>query len=368
MIASKHLSELLNFKAPTPSIVSVYLEIDGNRAFTGALRQLLKAAGGGDDALSPLHEDFKRIERFVETEFDPAAFRGLAVFSSKRFGLWRVCPLPQPVKTKLQIAERPFLAPLLSMTDQHHRFGVVLAGPGRASFLEVFMGQIKEYEEMAVCGETIEEHEFLKDISRKLDGLARNQGFQRIIVGVTPELSLKLVNHLHSSLQHNLILDTELEPEMTAAAILERILACEDQARQVRETVLVHRLLDAVKGGARLGVLGLDRTLDALQKGQVRLLLVRDGYAKMGRCCPECGKLSLAWTKCLDCGRATETVFNLVAEMIDRALASGCEVFRLFHDTPLDNLGKIGAELTCNPPETAVIPAAAVRLKAGSTV
>ena len=67
MIASKHLSELLNFKAPTPSIVSVYLEIDGGRTFTGALLQLLKAAGGGDDTLSPLQEDFKRIQRYVET-------------------------------------------------------------------------------------------------------------------------------------------------------------------------------------------------------------------------------------------------------------------------------------------------------------
>lgn len=352
MITSKHLSELLNFKAPTPSILSVYLEVDEGRDYLNAMRQLAKEAVH-HAGYPTQEEDLRRIQSYVETEFEPAGSRGLAVFSCKRFGLWRVCPLPEPVKNKLRVDERPYLAPLLSMTDQRHRFGVLLADAGQARFLESFMGRLTEYQEMTLSASDYEqEHDFLKAATERLEGLARNQGFQRIIVGVAPHLSLRLINHLHSSMQHNLILDPDLEPAMASSAVLERISACEDQARQVRETVLVHRLVDSARSGTRLGVLGLESTLEALQKNQIRMLLVRDGYAKMGRCCPECGKLSLNWPKCLDCGRATQTVFNLVGEMVDRALAANCEVFRLLHDTPLDNLGKIGAELTCNPPET----------------
>jgi peptide subunit release factor 1 (eRF1) len=362
MITSKHISELLNFKAPTPAIVSLYLEVDDGRDYVNAMRQLAKEVVH-ESGFSIHEEDLRRIQTYVETEFEPAGSRGLAVFSCKRFGLWRACPLPQPVKNKLRIDERPYLAPLLSMTDQHHRFGVLLASPGQARFLEVFMGQITEYQELALSAAgTEQQHDFLKTVTERLEGLARNQGFQRIVVGVSPSLSLPLVNHLHSSMQHNLILDADMEPELAASAVLDRITACEDQARQVRETVLVHRLIDAARGSSRMGVVGLEGTLEALQKSQVRMLLVRDGYAKMGRCCPQCGRLSLNWPKCAECGRATGIVFNLVAEMVDRALAANCEVVRLFHDTPLDNLGKIGAELTCNPPETAR-PVAAVKAK-----
>ncbi|MBI3552933.1 MAG: hypothetical protein HY077_10495 [Elusimicrobia bacterium] len=351
MISSKHLGELLTFKTPMAAVVSLYLETS-DRRYLGALGALKKQAGERDPAQSLCQEDLARISRYVETEFEPEGLRGVAVFSSKRFGLWRACPLPLPVKSKLLIDSRPHLAPLLSMSDQHHRFGVVLSGPRRTRFLEVFMGQIKEYEEIEVrAADSDGEHLYLKDVSDRLDGLARNQGFQRVVVGVGAEDSSKLVNHLHTSLQHNLILDAGLDPESPAPSVLQRVRACESQARQVRESVLAHRLIDAAKTSPRLAVLGLERTLDALAKGQVRVMLARDGYTKMGRRCPGCGRLSLNWPKCLDCGRPTETVFDLVGEMIDRALEGNCEVFRLCHETPLDNLGRIGAELTCDPPE-----------------
>jgi hypothetical protein len=359
MITAKHLTELLNFKTPSPAVVSLYLDSFIDRGHLGTMRRLLQRAAEGASAHPHLQEDLSRIADFVESEYEADGNRALAIFSAKRFGLWRVCRLPQSVKPQIRVAEKPYLAPLLSMTDQHLRFGAVLAGPGGARFLEVFMGAAQEYPDLAIpAPDPARQHDFLKEVSDKLDGLARNQGFQRIVVGVAADLSSKLVSHLHSSIEHNLILDPDLDPTATAQATLARIAACESQARQVRETVLVHRLVDAARGGKGLAVLGLERTLDALQKGQVRLLMARDGWAKMGRRCPQCGRLSISWTKCVDCGRSTETVFNLVEEMVDRALESNCEVFRLLHETPLDNLGRIGAELTCDPPENAPAPAA----------
>ncbi len=353
MITSKHISELLNFKTPLSSVVSLYLDVSPDQDHRRALSRLMQSAQA-DPALAQNAEDLELIKRFVESEFEPERWRGLAVFSSKRFGLWRACPLPETVKTLLRVERSCYLPPLFAMTDQRHRFGVALARDGAARFLEVFMGQIKEYEEFAIAAKDFaSEHDYLKSVSDRLDGLARNQGFQRVVLGASSTLSPKLVNHLHSSVQHNLILDENLGPDHGTDAVLERILACEAQARQVRETVLAHRLIDAAKTSARLAVLGLERTLGALQKGQVRLLLARDGYAKLGRRCPECSTLSINWTKCPDCGLPTETVFDLVGEMIARALEARCEVVRLLHDTPLDNVGRIGAELTCSPTEGA---------------
>lgn len=345
MILAKHLHELVTFKTPTSAVVSLYLDLtsgDPLRVLAGLRHNLEKRK-----TLSPeFDEDLRRMERFIGTELAPRRQAGLALFSSKRFGLWRACRLPYPVRERLSIDETPYLAPLLSLTDQHHRFGVVLADARGARFLEVFLGRVSEYPEMALTAAPGEpQPAFLKRLTDKLEGLSRNQAFQRIVIGVSAELSLALVNHLHSSLQQNLILDPGLDPSATAEATLQRIAACEADARRVRESVLVRRLLDSA-GGGKLAVLGLERTLAALQRGQVRALLVREGFAKMGRVCPSCGLLSLNWPKCLSCRRPTDAVFNVIGEMLQRAYDQNCEVYRIFSDTPLDNVGKIGAELS----------------------
>ncbi|OGR87797.1 MAG: hypothetical protein A3J74_02060 [Elusimicrobia bacterium RIFCSPHIGHO2_02_FULL_57_9] len=338
MISSKHLNELLGFKTPTPAVVSLYLDVDCQRAYRAQWRNLQARIPHSKD----LDDDFARMDRFLEQDFDAGSFKGLALFSSKRFGLWRACPLPQAVVNRLSVDLKPYLKPLLSLTDQYHRFGVVMVEPKKARFLEVFMGQIREYEEMAI-GLSGPLTPNLKVITEKLDGLTRNQGFQRVIVGAAADLAMTLVNHLHSSLQNNLILDSRLEPRMPVSKILETIVDSENAARKVRESVLVHHLLDSA--AARMGVLGLEKTLAALQKGQVRLLLLRDGFTKMGRRCPACGLLSLGGLKYVKCHQATEAVFSLVGEMIQKALDLNCEIFRIFNDSPLDNLGRIGAEL-----------------------
>jgi len=236
------------------------------------------------------------------------------------------------------------LAPLLSITDQHQRFGVVLADESRARFQEVFMGQIKEYADLAMTLHGLGPAQG-RAVAEQLDALARNQKFGRILLGAAPGIAIRLAGQLRNELQQNLILDESLTVETPAAAVLERIRSCEGEARKVRESVLAHRLLDLAASGGP-AVLGLDRTLLALRRGQVRLLLTRDELAKMGHRCTRCGDLNVAFNRCPACDGPAETVFNVVEEMIARALDSHCEVVRLLHPSPLDNLGHIGAELT----------------------
>ena len=166
------------------------------------------------------------------------------------------------------------------------------------------------------------------------------------------------VDLLPRHLQDNLILDGELRREPAADIVAARIREAEAQARRVREQVLTARLIDA---GAASG-LGLSRVLSSFEQGRLKTLLVRDGFAKLGRRCGGCQALSLSDSKCARCGAATQILFNLVEELVDRALEQRAEVFRLENTTPLDNLGRIGAELR----QTAVTetPAAAPRAAA----
>ena len=353
MLSAANFSELLKLHAPVSGIVSLYLPVDQRRTHVRAFSNLLRMCPLEDPKFTEVSEDLKRLDEFVGLGFEPELWRGLAVFSCKRLGLWQVCPLPEPVKPVLRMADKPYLAPLLSIVDQHQRFGVVLAGERRTRFLEVFMGQVKEHEELALDLHGMGPAQG-RAVAERLDSLARNREFSRIVLGGPSSAADRLAAHLRTELQQSLILDESLAPETPAAAVLERISSCESEARKVRESVLAHRLLDLAESGGP-AVLGLERSLQALRRGQVRLLLARDGFAKMGHLCPRCGDLSVAFPRCPACNGATETVFNVVEEMIERAFDAHCEVVRLLFPSPLDNLGHIGAELS----EAAAAPQAA---------
>ncbi|MBI5238987.1 MAG: hypothetical protein HY926_00800 [Elusimicrobia bacterium] len=344
MLSSADFSDLIKLQAPVSGIVSLYLPVDQRRTHVRSFSNLLRMCPLEDPRFSEVSEDLKRLDSFVGLGFEPEGWRGLAVFSCKRLGLWQVCPLPETVKSVLRIADKPYLAPLLSVADQHQRFGVVLAGESRTRFLEVFMGQVKEHEALDLELRGLGAAQG-RALAEAVDGLARARSLSRIVLGGPSAQTDRLAAHLRTELQQLIIMDESLGPDVPAAAVLERISSCESEARKVRESVLAHRLLD-LAGSGRAAVLGLERTLQALRQRQVRLLLVRDGFAKMGHLCPRCADLSVSFPRCPACHGTTETVFNVVEEMVERAFEAHCEVVRLLFPSPLDNLGHIGAELS----------------------
>jgi peptide chain release factor subunit 1 len=344
MLSATTFSKLLELHAPVPGVVSLYLPADQRLTRVHTFSSLLRTRPVEDPGFSEVSEDLKRLDEFVDLGFEPEGWRGLAVFSCKRLDLWQACPLPETVNPVLRMSDRPYLAPLLSIVDQHQRFGVVLAGERLTRFLTVFMGQVKEHEELALDLRAMGPAQGCS-VSQRLAALSSEQEFSRIVLGGPSEVMGRLAGHLRTELPQPLILDESLGPDTLASVVLELITSYENEARQARENVLTHRLLDLAASGGP-AVLGLEQALQALRRNQVRLLLARDGYAKMGRRCPRCGDLSLAYPRCPACNCPTEAVFNVVEEMIARALDSHCEVMRLLHPSPLDNMGHIGAELS----------------------
>lgn len=339
MILSRHLLELVNFRTPSAAVISVYLDVDDGRAASAAYKTLRKTLERAVPA-----DDLAALDRAV-AEHARDGERGLAIFSALKFGLMRVCPLPYPVKTRFVVDETPFLRPLLNMTDQHQRYGVALVGAKRARLLEFYMGRARELDEHAVRAAELPHKgraAYAQAVAERLEQVTRQLGFQRLIVSASPEIEKDLLEALPRGLQDNLIVDRSLGEDLPLHELRLKVAEADGQARKVREQVLAHRLLDTAGASS---LVGLTRVLEAVEQGRVKTLLLRDGFAKLGRCCSGCKKLSLTQVKCVWCGAATETVFNLVEELADRALAQGAEVFRLDSLTPLDNLGHIGCEL-----------------------
>lgn len=350
-LSAARIDALAAFRSPEPDVISLHLSVNDGGLYPGVLRQLLKEQASV--RLKNFTNDLTRLERYVTSEFVPGAHRGLAVYSCAKRGLFEAFGLPQAVKTDVVVDQCLDLSPLRALNGQYYRYGVMLAGSEGARFLEIFLGSCVE---LGVHSEALDHAAALGRAAALADMLTRKRGFQRIILGAEADLAARLAGLLDADIQKDLILEPLLNRDRPAEAVLERVRHNEREARRVTESVLVHRLLDeARQGGA---VTGLEAVAAALQQGCVSRVLVRDGFAKMGRACPACGHLSVDHRSCPWCFRPTEMVLDVVAELASRALAAGCEVFRVMHDPRFDGVCRIGAELKASKTAPRPVPTA----------
>ena len=338
-LSAARIEALAAFHSSEEDAVSLHLAVDNGGLYPSTLSQIIGDARR-DPALKLLGRDLDRIEKFVSSEFVPGPHRLAAVYSCAKRGLFETFGLPQPFKSVLTVGKTLDLRPLGALGGQYHRFVALLLSPVKARFIEIHMGQAVELDSVEGRFEGVDG---LGAVASRAATLARERRFDRLILGAPAALETALIPLLDPALQKDLILEPILGPERPVDAVLERVLHNERQARSVRESVLVHRLLDeARRGGA---VTGLEAVAASVQQGCVSRVLVRDGYAKMGRMCAKCGHLSVDHRSCPWCFKATDSVLDLVSELVDKALDAGCEVFRVMHDARFDGVCRIGAEL-----------------------
>jgi len=333
-------------------VVSLHLAIDAAGSYPGALDRLLRDSLAADPLLRGAVKDVERIAAFVREQFSPSGRRGLCVVSCAKRGLFEAFALPEPLKTSLTIADRPAVRPLESLAARYRRFLALLVDAHRARFVEIHFGEAIE----------VESHEGdflgagLAALAEHAAGLALSRRADRLVLGATEPALAALVATLPHVLQETLILEPLLGPDRPLEAVADRVRHNENEALKVRETVLVRRFLDEIKlGGA---VAGLEAVAAALQQGCVKRILVREGWAKMGRCCPACHRLSLDHRSCAWCFRQTSHVLDVVAELVDRAVEAGVEVTPVSHHQDFDSVGRIGAELATPATRRPEVPTA----------
>lgn len=118
------------------------------------------------------------------------------------------------------------------------------------------------------------------------------------------------------------------------------------ERRKLRERAVAAALERKLENGK--AVAGLVDVLRAFNAGTLRRIIVRDGFAKMGRLCPWCQRPSLYETRCPGCWRRTEAVLDVVDTLLRLARLQGCRVVRMRHE-PLDEAQRICGELARLP-------------------
>jgi peptide chain release factor subunit 1 len=369
-ITEEAIRELAAFRGEEAPVTTCYLDVDGRRLvrrtdYERELEAHLRSARVKAGESESVAKDLRRIEDHVKAGIDRSTTRGLAIFSSSAHGLWRVVPLPVPVRTRIIINNVPAVGQLEALVQGRERFGVLLADRQRASMFVFEFGKLtdhselfeelpRDYDERGHSDQGYDrdrQHidelavQHLRHAAQVAFEVHQRAGLDHLTVAGPEPLTRYLRAQLHPYLQERLRGEVNLPVNASLDDIRKVVDDVESQVRKARHDELVLRLRDAVGAGQR-GVAGLEPVLRALHDRRVEHLLVSAGYAESGWRCQACGALATVGRTCPVCGApGMEHRDDVVEEALDSALAEGAKVDVCDGNADLDVAGRIGALL-----------------------
>ena len=275
-------------------VVSCYLKLEPRDRTRGKYLIKLKtrAKGLAEPAVAA---DLQQVLEYLEQPNHLPRSRAIAIFASRALGLFEALPLPHVHRSRLAVAHEPLVRELLALEEE---FGTILAvvyDRTAARFFEVTAYDCVELPGLAGieasragkfhgrAGEhnhhmriRTEKQRLYAQIADRVFQVHRSKPLAGIVLGSVGVDAGAVIPHLHTYV-HDLILGVvKLSPKSaTPTEVRDAALAM----REERERAWERAHADAVKDGVPRGwaVNGVDATLKALRRGQVRTLLA-DGH------------------------------------------------------------------------------------------
>jgi peptide chain release factor subunit 1 len=298
MAVKDQLDRLAAFEPAPYPVVSLYLNTQpgqtGRDQFHSFVRKEFAARGrtypSGSSERESLDKDFDLISRFLETDLDPAA-NGVALFACSAGELFEAVQLTAPIEQHwLYIGDRPHLYPLARVESLYPRYAAVLADTNSARILVLATGELVTHEEVkgvktkkssqggwsqARFQRHIENFhvQHAKEVVDALDTIVQRESITQIMVAgdevILPLLKEQMPKHLLDKVVDELRMDTHAPLHEVVRTSLEAMKRVHGESEREK----VEAALGAYRAGG-LGVVGLEETLEALQKGQVDELLI----------------------------------------------------------------------------------------------
>lgn len=350
MSLGSKLSRLTNV---SPPVLTAYLDVnpgnERNQSAPPGYVRWLKSAGQALRKELPRPEQktfqaqLKRIDKYLRTTRSRS--RSLVVFAGPQ--LWEVIPLQVDVGEELHWG-KPSLQHLAWILDEHRLRGAVLIGGSGARFFRFWLGTVAEDPAF----------DFALDISswRKphlvgpsTPGVSKRTGVQRDLVGsraakqrlhflgqlarrivdwsdegqISPIVLVGDAEEIETVLKtvpaawrHQMIAHPKLLSRISPSEAGKQLLPALNRWERDYERRLVEELMSGE--GSHQAVTGLDQTLDKLQRGQVRELVVARGIAGSVQQCTNCGWVDRsADPRCAICGseRQPRTLRTILPEL-----------------------------------------------------
>ena len=292
----KHIRTLATLEETDSPVISFYLNLEANAS---EQRHVLKERALwvrqtlSGKARQEFEEALGRIEAFIATALLPDA-KGAVMFA--RGG-------PQPFFLPLQfrvplpnwmaVNSTPNLYHLVELKDTYHRYVVMIATEESARILEVNLGAVTEELwrqrpelRLRVGRGWSKEHyqnhrrertnQFIKETIKALEQLMAAGGHTHLILAGDPRMTAQvrqaLPKHLAAGLIDMMVAASSDETSDVVAATIAAFVEEEEQ----ESLAIVDALQRGVKTGG-LAVIGPEGSLEALQRGQVDVLVLAKG-------------------------------------------------------------------------------------------
>jgi len=389
------IDKLLEYHNDEYPITSLYLKLaPSNRVnfkYKTTLKNLIKKQrvnlnkrNIGESAIESVELDFKKIINLVDDTDQLTECRGICIFSATRSNIWEVFKLPLIYRNQLVIDRSPLLGQLIKINNDYSNIATVIIdrkkarifrqdpdgsheildffypGASRTTKFKSTEGKFKQKLSTEIgtgnlvqgYGEhgfhrTIENeiHQHYKYIADKVFAYFNENKFNLLVLGGTDKNISEFSHHLHSYLLERLAGTitadvNKIKPYQVTEATLDAL----EISKAEKEKKLLSEFED--KLGSRYAVNGINSTLKALSRGQVKILLVSEGLSIPGFICPDTGVLAVEKKKGL-CPEGVEpvAVVDVVDDAMEAAFRQKAEIEILFRKKVSKKIDGIGAIL-----------------------
>lgn len=305
--------------------------------------------------LEAIARDLDRVREYLADPGNLPPGRGIALFACEPIGLFEALPLPQVFRSRLAIDRTPLVRELAALEDEFGRVLCTVYDRTGARFFDVTAFRVTELTGLAAVDTTrtsrfhgagsragpgtgfsgsgehnfhqrikVEKQRHYARIAQHLFDLTRTNPVRGVVLAGTGAEAAAVLPHLHPYVSRLVMGTVRLNPKAVGAPdVLETVL--EVRRRSEREWEAQHIRALREKVGTGWAVNGVEATLRALARGQVRTLLVDAETSWPGFRCGGSGRLSLTAVGCSDDGEP-DPVPDVIDEAIEEALRQQTQV------------------------------------------
>lgn len=317
-------------------------------------RRLIREGSFSRGQIRSLEAGLQRLTDLLQYETDLST-EGLAVFAEKEDGFFESWQLPVRLKNRMVAEPAPYIRPLIHAVSLLEPFVVArisrdestltVVDEWRVSMGESFSGPylkstdretgdvpVKEYYAAARQESLVEQH--YKDVAAALEKLLKKKSMARVVLAGQHEILNNFRKVLSPDVKARVAAAVSWSPSLSEAQLAARAREALTGARREEKVALTQRIGEAL-GARGLGIAGLDETFVALQRGQVRTLVVDRAYRPNGWRCPGCGHAGASSVEiCPVCGAQVSFCVDVAGEAMRRAILQGTYV-EVGEDIPL---------------------------------
>jgi hypothetical protein len=341
MISYEDVRQLQQYPStPDSRVLSLYVDTDQskssnlNRGFRTVVENEFRRMADSQDSnngKSRLLAECQRILEFLK-DYKPKG-RSLVLFSDSSSGFWWQRDLQVELPHAARWSPRPWTRPLLEVIEGNDAFAVVLIDKPHARILTIDASGMQQHAE--ITSEVPNKHAMtgtdhimsqsqmerdhtnhiklhVKRVSEELAGLVDRLKLSRIVIGGPVEATSMFASELPKRLQQMTVGLISVPVDATHERLIREIKEVQQTAESKDEAKLVESMVTSAMKGDR-AVLGISKTLDAIEQGRVYCLVVSRDYHVEGEQCASCGiLLAEAGDTCSFCGGTMEAAPDLI--------------------------------------------------------